>query len=758
VETLQTYRLKVSGLVQGVGFRPFVFTLAKSHKLNGWVENRNDGVTILVNGTRKTVLRFRDDLLHSAPEVSSIESVEIERVSHRQFDSFQIQPSENVSDAVTEIGPDIAVCEDCLVDMLEQPHRINYPLINCTRCGPRFSIITGLPYDRPNTTMVPFVMCPVCRSEYEDVTDRRFHAQPVACNQCGPAYKLVTHNGPTRDLSLLLSGVKELVSDGGLLAVKGTGGFHLMCDAFNEEGVHKLRAMKQRDGKPFAVMFRSADEARAYVEISAIEEKVLTSWRRPIVLLKKKRAFTRGIADGLSTLGIMLPYMPFHHLLFQYLETPAVVLTSGNFSDEPILISDEKVTALFSGHIDGVVSYNREIYNRIDDSVVTVVNRKPMVIRRARGYAPSPIKTSLNVEGILGTGAELTGSFCMGKGNQVIMSQYIGDLKNLETLEFYTEAYSRFCRLFRFYPELVVSDLHPDYLSSRFADRLVEENPGIRHIRVQHHHAHIASVMLDRGLEGEVLGFSFDGTGLGSDGHIWGAEIIRADYLDFERLFHFEYVPLPGGDKAIKEPWRMGLSYLYHCYGKALFDLQVPLIHAFKRDKAEQIILLVDKQLNTPRTSGAGRLFDAVAAIIGLNYFSTYQAEAPMLLESVIDPSEKGFYDFEVGNGQISFVLMIRQIVNDLEGGASPGVISSRFHNTIMELVFRLSMQIRADLGLSRIVLGGGTFQNKYLSEIIQNRLVKEHFEVYLPGEIPVNDQGIAAGQLAVGAHRRMLM
>jgi hydrogenase maturation protein HypF len=758
MEALQTFRLRVLGRVQGVGFRPYIFNLAKSHQLHGWVKNRNDGVTILVNGTRQGILKFRDDLLNSAPQASSIVSLEMEKVSYEPFDSFQIRPSENVSDAVTEIGPDIAVCRDCLTDMIQQPHRINYPLINCTHCGPRFSIICDLPYDRLNTTMASFEMCPECRSEYEDVSDRRFHAQPVACNRCGPVYSLYAHGKQIWDMNQLLSRVKDLVSTSGLLAVKGTGGFHLMCDAFSEEAVDKIRALKLRDRKPFAVMFRNVEQAAKYVEISSTERRVVTSWRAPIVLLKKKEAFTRGIADGLSTLGVMMPYMPFHHLLFDNLDTQAVVMTSGNFSDEPILIADEMVSTGFSDFVDGVVTYNREIYNRIDDSVVAVVNRKPMVLRRARGYVPSPIRTRFDVEGILGVGAELTGSFCMGKGNQAIMSQYIGDLKNLETFEFYTESYNRFCRMFRFSPELVVSDLHPDYMSSRFADMLTEKNPAIQHIRVPHHHAHIASVMLEAGLEEDVLGFSFDGTGLGPDGHTWGAEIMRANYIEFERLFHFEYVHLPGGDTATREPWRMGLSYLYHCYGEEVYDLQVPLIRFFEKEKIQKITQMIDAGINAPLASSAGRLFDAVAAILGLNFYSTYQAEAPMLLESALDPAEKGLYSFEVEDGKILFEPMIKQIVNDLHEEVSTGRISSRFHNTLVELILQISMQIRTDLGLNRIVLGGGTFQNRYLSKKIRNKLAQEQFEVYLPNEIPVNDQGIAAGQLALGAAMRKLI
>jgi hydrogenase maturation protein HypF len=753
-----TYKITIHGLVQGVGFRPFIFRLALAHKLNGWVENRTDGVTLMINGTHKGILKFRDEMINTAPAASSIESVKIVKADSLKFSSFEIRNSEDLSDAVTEISPDIAVCPECLSDMKDQAHRKDYPLINCTHCGPRFSIICDLPYDRPNTTMALFEMCPICRAEYKDISDRRFHAQPVACNHCGPVYRIDTDRRQTENLEEIQAEVKDIVASGGLLAVKGTGGFHLMCDAFSEEGVKRLRHMKRRNGKPFALMFRNTDEARKFVKITRKEEELLTSWRRPIVLLRKKRNMTRGIADGLSTLGVMLPYMPFHHLLFEQLETPAVVMTSGNFSEEPILISNKKVAGMFSGHVDGIVTYNREIFNRIDDSVLAVTGKDAILLRRARGFAPSPIRTGIELEGILGTGAELTSSFCMGKGSQAIMSQYIGDLKNLETLDFYREIYSRYCRMFRFSPDLVVSDLHPDYLSSRFAHQLAEEHPNIQHIRVQHHHAHIASGMLDAGLEGEVLGFSFDGTGLGTDGHIWGAEVLKSDYLDFERLFHFEYIHLPGGDRASKEPWRMGLSYLYRCFGDELYDLQIPLLQAFNRSDLENITTLIDQELNAPLASSAGRLFDAVAAIIGLNYYSTYQAEAPMLLESALDPAEKGGYSFEIIENQVSFVPAIRQIVKDKLGGMSTGRISAKFHNTLVELIIQLSKQIRAESGLNRIVLGGGTFQNRYLSENVLTKLAQERFEVYLPHRIPVNDQGIAAGQIAIGAYKRRQM
>jgi hydrogenase maturation protein HypF len=757
-----TYRIEIRGLVQGVGFRPFVYHVASGLGLKGWVENRNDGVVVMTRGTGNQMAEFGKLVVDHAPVAASIESVEFCEAgpdgSTEWPEDFEIRKSSNVSDAVTEISPDIAVCDQCLEDMQKQLHRLAYPLINCTHCGPRFSIIRDLPYDRKATTMEPFDMCPVCRSEYNDIHDRRFHAQPVACNHCGPTYRLVTSKDQTEGILDILDGLEHLLSEGGLVAMKGTGGYHLACDAFNPAGVRKLREIKQRDGKPFALMFRNLEAAQSYVDMGPAGKQALGSWRRPIVLLPKTRDLTPGIADGLSTLGIMLPYMPFHYLLMEKLKTPALVMTSGNFSEEPILISNQEVLKHFGPRVDGVLTYNREIYNRVDDSVIRVSRDGPMVIRRARGYAPSPLRTSLDLEGILGTGAELAGSFCMGKGHLAFMSQYTGDLKNLETFAFYQEIYERYCRLFRFSPRMVVSDLHPDYLSTRFALKLAEQDEGITHISAQHHHAHIASGMLEAGWEGKVMGFAFDGSGYGTDGHMWGGEVLQADYSGFERLYHFEYMPLPGGDRASKEPWRMAVSYLYHCFGEDMYDLKIPLTYNFSRAEMENITALIQKRINAPLASGAGRLFDAVAAILGLNYYSTYQAEAPMLLESAIDPGEKGRYPFSLQEGRISFQGVIRKVVEDLYRGTSRGSIAAKFHRTMVELILELSLQIRSQTGLDRVVLGGGTFQNGYLSEKVMDKLEKERFKVYLPLDTPVNDQGIAVGQMAIGAHKRLMM
>lgn len=758
VQQFNTYKIEITGLVQGVGFRPFIYNLAHEHKVNGWVENRNDGVVILLNETGTGVELFKTAILNNAPPASDIESVTITRNRNRDLRGFIIRKSEDVSGNITEISPDISVCPDCLADMKSQIHRINYPFINCTNCGPRFSIIRGLPYDRAQTTMEPFTMCPECKAEYENEADRRFHAQPVACMQCGPVYSLNEQGINTESLKDLLSKVSAGISQGKVYALKGMGGFHLMCDAFNERAVAHLRSIKERDGKPFALMFRSLNDARNFTEINEEEEQLLLSWQRPIVLLKRKGPITRGVADKLSSLGIMLPYMPVHYLLFESLDTPGIILTSGNISQEPILISNKDAIKQFGEKVDGIISYNREIYNRSDDSVIMVIHRKPQILRRSRGYAPAPIRTKVNTEGIFGAGAELASAFAMGKGNHAIMSQYIGDLKNFETYQFYRESYDRFSQMFRFKPQLLVHDLHPDYLSTKFALELSRELGGIPLLPVQHHHAHIASVMLDRGLEGEVIGFSFDGLGLGADGNLWGAEAVIAGYSDFQRLYHFEYMPLPGGDMASKEPWRMAVSYLYTCFGSGYQDLPTPLFKDIERVKVENIRQMIDASVNTPLISSAGRLYDAVAAILGINYRATYQAEAPMSLEAMADLAESGTYPFEIDQDQVSFQSMIRDMVKDLSTGISKERISGRFHNTMVGLVMELALRIRKERKLNRVVLSGGTFQNRILTGNLCKLLSSEGFEIFLPERVPVNDQGIALGQLAVGAANRKLL
>ncbi len=746
-----TIRIQVKGLVQGVGFRPFIYRIAHEHNLKGWVENRNDGVIINVNGTHDEVEQFINEIRSKAPVASNIHSVKSEKIDHEKFQEFKIVKSENTSEAITDISPDIAVCDACLEDLKKQAHRIDYPFINCTNCGPRFSIIKDLPYDRDKTTMDPFLMCDTCRKEYEDVLDRRFHAQPVACSTCGPEYELKIGDKSIQSFGQILKETCNLLENGKIVAIKGIGGFQIACDAQNEKAVNNLRNRKIREGKPFAVMFANAETLQEFVYLFPEEKKSVQSWRRPILIAQEKKKLAPGVSVGFNSIGAMLPYMPFHHLLFEKLNIPAIVLTSGNLSDEPIVINNDDAVKELTRIADAVLIYNREIYNRTDDSVVFSVNEKERLIRRSRGYSPEPVNLNQIVNGIFAAGAELVNCFCIGKGNQAILSQHIGDLKNLETLEFYEESYERFKKIFRAELSLVVHDMHPDYLSTRFAKDL-----NIEKIEVQHHHAHIASCMAEHDLDEKVIGVSMDGTGYGDDGHIWGGEFFICDLADYQRFNHFEYIPLPGGDQVTKEPWRTGISYLYKFYGKEFINIDLPFIKAIDRAKLNVIIQAIEKNINCPLSSSAGRLFDAVAAITNVCPVSKFHAEAPMRLESVANAGIDFGYPFDLGN-VVSFESTIKAIVEDLLDGIDVAEISAKFHNTVINVIFALASQIRIETGINKVVLSGGTFQNKYILSRIEKILEKEGFEVYSQLKVPSNDGGIALGQLVIAAKLRKL-
>lgn len=741
-------QITIQGLVQGVGFRPFVYRLAKKFRLKGWVSNTNEGVSVWVEGNEGHIVKFIDELRESPPIASSIYSIAHENCSPKSFSNFSIRESQTTSNHITQVSPDIAVCEDCLQDMKSQLHRLDYPFINCTHCGPRFTIIRNLPYDRESTTMEPFEMCDKCQDEYESISDRRFHAQPVACTHCGPVYMLNYRGVQISELEEILSQISELIEAGGIIAVKGLGGFHLMCDATNERAVNKLRLVKKRNGKPFAVMVKDVDTAAHYVEMSDAEQNLMSSWRRPIVLLKQKKPLAASINPGMSTIGLMLPHMPFHYLMFENFHTNAVVMTSGNLSDEPIVIDNREALKVFGDITDAVLTYNRDIHNRADDSVAFMANDEQRIIRRSKGYVPEPVRLSFNAEGILAVGAELSHCFALGKDKQVLLSQHIGDLKDPKTFAFFEESVSRFQRLFRMNPVNVVCDLHPDYLSTRYAKEL-----HLPLLQVQHHHAHIAACMAEFHLDEPVIGVCWDGTGLGTDGHIWGGEFFYADLNSFERFSHLEYIPLPGSDKAALEPWRMGVSYLYKIMGRDFLKLKIPFIHEIrKKPELDLILQAIDGEINTPLTSAAGRLFDAVSAITNTCYHNSFHAEAPMKLESIIDESVTESYFCQDGK-PISLEVMISEIVTDLQNEVAIPVISAKFHNTLISIIDTTVRKMKLKYKTNKVVLTGGVFQNRYLLEKTINRLNKE-FEVYSPQNIPANDAGIALGQLAIAAKK----
>lgn len=744
-------RIKIHGLVQGVGFRPFIYLLAKEMEVKGLVANSNDGVVIHASLSSADVSLFVHRIMKECPPVSVIHSIETEELESDKtiYTDFNIISSHSQSDEVTQVAPDIAVCEDCLSDRERQQHRIHYPFINCTHCGPRFSIIKDLPYDRINTTMAEFNMCNDCQQEYKDIYDRRFHAQPVACNKCGPAY-YATYQGTLFDnYNAILAVTSQLLNAGKVIAVKGIGGYHLVCDATNEKTVNCLREIKHRDTKPFAVMFKDIEATSQYVVLNDIEKEELTSWRTPIVLLKQRKSLASGINPGMKTLGCMLPYMPIHYDWFRYVTTPALVMTSGNLSELPIVISPEEAEKQFGDKVELIIHHNREIYNRVDDSVMHICNDHPMLIRRSRGYAPESFFADTHTEGILAFGAEKVNSFALGKGNTIIQSQYIGDLKNWETFEFYKESLNRFQHLFRFEAKQLVCDLHPDYMSSSEAEQIANTHK-LPLMKVQHHHAHAVACMLEYGLNEPVVAVVWDGTGLGDDNKVWGGEFFLCDRKEYTRLSHLEYIPMPGGDKASDEPWRMAISYLYH-YGLSLPD---SLVERIGEDRVNMLCSMIDKGINVPYTSGAGRMFDAFSSILGLCDVSTRQAEAPVLLEQAACDNYAEYYTFDIKEGVLSCGSIFEGVLSDLADSIDIGLISAKIHNTLSRLIMKKSRLLLGQTGANKVVISGGCFQNKRLTEQLITLFSEAGISFFIPSKIPCNDGGIAVGQLAIVAAR----
>jgi len=744
----------IRGLVQGVGFRPLICRLAVKHGLYGEVDNRTNGVSVIVQGDLKTVDRFSNDILENAPPASQIKSIEVNGRLLEGYDRFSISESKVIDDQITEISPDIAVCPDCLNDMMTDPDRIDYAFTNCTNCGPRFTIIEELPYDRFNTSMKDFRMCEKCSSEYSDILDRRFHAQPVACNNCGPVYLFTGSDGSLNKIDEILRAIVLQVESGKTVAIKGLGGYHLMCDPFNNNAVKELRRRKQRDQKPFAVMFRDISSLREYCFTDDEEERELLSWRRPVLILRQKKILSEAVSSGLNTTGAMLPYLPIHYLLFRRLGIPAVILTSGNVSDEPVIIDDVQAGKKLSSVADAFVSHNREIINRNDDSVVRIINKKVSLNRRSRGYVPRPVDLGNNVNGILAFGAEQKNSFCLGIYKQAVMSQYIGDLKNLPAYDFFREALDRFFRLFRFRPEKLTCDMHPDYFSTHYADELGKEL-DLPVIKVQHHHAHIASCMAEHGIDDKVIGICLDGTGYGPDGNIWGGEFLTVDPEMFSRFTHFDYVPMPGGDKAVEEPWRMALSYLYKYFGDSIDFSKNNLLCNVDRDAIALAKSMILKNINSPLTSGAGRLFDAVSALTGLCTRSGFDSEAPMCLESAINCQTDLCYRYKIGK-TIRFDEMFAEMIDDTVK-VDRSLIAAKFHNTLSKLILEVSEIMREETSVNRVVLSGGVFQNKYLLERSVGLLSRNRFRVYTNHQVPANDGGISLGQLFVTSNLKEL-
>ena len=746
----EAVKVTVFGVVQGVGFRPFVYRLAKRLKFSGWVKNFGLGVEIwLESNSSEKFSEFLTLLKKDRPPLSLIKEIKVEEKSPEGFTDFKIKKSKP-GEAFVFISPDISVCDECLKEMNDpKDRRYRYPFINCTNCGPRYTIVESLPYDRDKTSMKNFEMCPECRKEYEDPLDRRYHAQPVACSTCGPHVELKDAE-TGKKIENPVENAISLLKQGKILAVKGLGGFHLICDAFNEEAVLRLRRIKERKTKPFALMAKNLETAKRFVEITPEEEKFLVSPQRPIVLLKTKKEIPH-IAPFLKEFGIMLPYTPLHYLLMENLDL--IVATSSNKKDAPIIKEeDEGVKEL----CDYILTHNRPIVIRADDSVMKVVNKSPLFIRRARGFVPYPqeVPSELKVSShLIALGGELKDTISIYKNGYIVTSQFLGDLDEYKNFQYFEEALYHLTHLFEVKPKMVISDLHPDFRTTRFAQKM-----DIPHFQIQHHFAHSLAPMIEHGISPKetVLGVSLDGFGYGDDGKAWGGEFLICNYSSYKRFAHFEYVHLPGGDLASKQPWRMALSYLYKLFGENIPNLEV--FRNIERKKIKAVLSQIKYEINSPLTSSCGRLFDAVSHLLGIAPLEVeYEAEAPMRLEAISFPIENEFYEFKLLNKkpiQISFLPVINSILNDLKNKKDISFIASKFHSTIVQAIKEIAIFAREKYGIKTVSLSGGVFLNKIILSLCEKILEKEGFKVIRSINYSPNDESLSIGQIAYGLNK----
>ncbi len=742
-------RLFVQGIVQGVGFRPWIHQLALNNRLSGFVLNSTVGVTIEIEGAEEAHQGFLREFRLHPPPLAVIDEVHEQILEPAGYMGFEIRESLTASGEFVLVPPDIATCEACLEDFRDpRNRRFGYPFTNCTHCGPRYSIIQDIPYDRRYTTMSEFRMCEACEQEYHDPSDRRFHAQPNACPECGPQVELWDHEKLLSTRADAVSETRRLLKAGQIVAIKGLGGFHLACLASNEKSVRLLRERKRRSDKPFAVMARDMSTVAACCHVNDSDRLALTSPRRPVVLMRRRDGapVSEQVAPGIGWLGVMLPYTPLHHLLFDDAGFDVLVMTSGNLSEEPIASRNDEIVPRLDKLADAFLIHNRGIQTRVDDSVVRTFAGRDRTLRRSRGYAPHPIDLGTSVEQILACGGELKNVFCLSKEHYAVLSQHIGDMENLETLDAFRETLDHMKRFFRITPVAVAHDLHPNYLSTQFALSL----EGMEKIGVQHHHAHIASCMAENRLDEKVIGVAFDGTGYGTDGRIWGGEFLVCDYASFERRVHFRYVPLAGGDTAVRQTWRSALAYLLDANQDPGF-----LAEKVPADAFRVVTRMLERRVNTVETSSCGRLFDAVAAIAGVRLEANYEGQGAMEMEALavcaalpVDDA----YPFQIANGDLDFSETIREIVRDR---SQPELVAGRFHNTLAHAITQVCADIANSDGIRRVCLSGGTFQNFHLVGLAAELLRKAGLEVYLHARVPPNDGGLCLGQ-AVIANRQI--
>jgi hydrogenase maturation protein HypF len=760
--------LTIRGTVQGVGFRPFVYRLARRFKIGGTIANTGQGVVIQAEGLAADLDNFLQALTEEAPPLARISAIsrrQIPTVTDRQ--TFTILESSSKHATQTMIPADIALCDDCLQELLDPAdRRYRYPFINCTNCGPRFTIVSSIPYDRPCTSMHSFPMCKSCQAEYDDPDNRRFHAQPNACPQCGPQISWHAATGETIDCHDIITETVKTLRDGRIVAIRGMGGFHLVVDAGSEAAVTRLRKRKQRRNKPLAIMVADLEAAGLICNLSPAASQTLTSPAHPIVLLpgKETASLAVNLAPGMGEIGIMLPYTPLHHLLFATPGCPqALVMTSGNRNGEPLCIGNDEAVSRLGNIADFFLLHNREIVTRVDDSVVRIMQGRPRVLRRARGYVPNPIPLTQSLPPLLACGSGLKNTFCLVRDNMAFISQHIGDLANLESLAFFKESIYHFQELLETRPQLVVCDLHPDYLSSRHGQELGQAL-GLSMIFVQHHHAHAVAVMAEHGLQDKVLAIILDGTGLGPDGTIWGGEILEVTRTDFTRRGCLAPLPLPGGDAAAEQPWRMGLAALYHTYGEAgLQPSRLPAaLLGVAEEKRSAVLAMMQSGFNSPLTSSCGRLFDAIAALLGIRLDSDFEGQAAMEVEAIAQqwqrPAEHKQRREEPVEDNGLFIMdsrpFIRRMLRDLQAGKSIPELAMGFHSWLIENFAITISRLAVTSGIRTVVLSGGCLQNRIIMEGLFQALEQDGFQVFTGQEVPVNDGGISLGQAVIGGLR----
>jgi len=751
-KVIKRARYLFTGIVQGVGFRPFIYRLAVRQGLAGFVQNRPDGVLVEVEGTPPAIDSFFSSVSRELPPLANITGVASSEIAVTGDTEFKIIISNNEGQGDVHIAPDSAVCADCLKELFDPAcRRFRYPFINCTNCGPRLTIINDIPYDRVHTSMACFLLCPQCRTEYENPGNRRFHAEPNACPVCGPQLELRDADGETIPCEDPVERAIELIAAGNVLAIKGLGGFHLCVDATSDEAVKKLRSRKYREEKPLAIMVRDIEQARLIAEINDEEKALLSSVQRPIVLLKKKKndRISTFVAPFVSSLGIMLPYAPLHYLLLEN-KLLALVMTSANQVDEPICISNREAQNRLKGIADYFLVHNRDILVRCDDSIAFVTGGKPQLLRRSRGYAPRPLILKESFPAVLALGPQLKTTQCILKDNFAFLSPHIGDMETPQARDFFHESLALMKRITQSDPQIIACDYHPAYYSTRVAQELKE----VRIVHVQHHHAHIVSCMAENQIDGDVIGLAMDGTGFGLDGNAWGGEFLIANLTQFQRFGHLQYFVLPGGQKAIHEPWRIGVSLLRQAYGKSWPEIASRLKLTPDQTNFELLDKIIETRLNSPLSSGMGRLFDGVAAIMGLRRRVSFEGQAAMELEAKAK-SAGVVLPFEIlRNPDESYILdvsaAIRAIVENMFSGKSIEEIASAFHSTLAAAFAAMSFEMRKLTGNNRVALSGGCFQNRVILEGTVAELKKNSFDVYYHSQIPANDGGVSLGQAVI--------